>query len=82
MPIYAYRCPSCAQEFELFVRGQARPACPECGAEELERILSAAALSTETTSGLAMRAARKRDARQADQMNRTQREYEENHDDH
>lgn len=82
MPIYTYTCRACSHPFELLVRSGTTPACPECNGTDLERHISATALGTETTSGLAMRAARKRDARQADQMNRAQREYEEHHDDH
>ena len=83
MPIYDYRCPACDHRFEAFVRkADDRTSCPECGGESPERLMATAALGTETTTGLAMRAARKRDAKQANQMNRTQREYEEAHDDH
>ena len=41
MPIYEYRCESCAERFEELVR---RPddtvACPQCGGTEAERLLS------------------------------------------
>ena len=41
MPIYEYRCESCAERFEELVR---RPddtvSCPECGGTEAERLLS------------------------------------------
>ena len=41
MPIYEYRCESCAERFEELVR---RPgdtvACPACGGTEAERLLS------------------------------------------
>ena len=40
MPIYDYRCKACNAEFELLVRGATAPACPMCGATELERALS------------------------------------------
>ncbi len=81
MPIYDYECASCSREFELFLKPREAARCPHCGGGDLHRRISPAALGTETTKGLGMRAARKRDARQADQMNRTQREYEESHDD-
>ncbi len=82
MPIYDYRCTDCDHRFEAFVRKDDSTSCPECGGGQLERFMATTALGTETTNGMAMRAARKRDARQANQMNRTQREYEEAHDDH
>jgi len=40
MPVYQYACRSCATRFERLVMGQARPACPDCGSEDLERLLS------------------------------------------
>ena len=42
MPIYEYQCQSCDTEFETFVRKRnAEPeACPECEAEEIERLIS------------------------------------------
>jgi putative FmdB family regulatory protein len=42
MPIYEYHCKSCDSEFETFVRKRnAEPeACPECDAEEIERLIS------------------------------------------
>ena len=44
MPIYEYRCTACSHEFERLIRpGDAAPACPQCRATELERLLSLAA---------------------------------------
>jgi len=40
MPLYEYTCDSCRREFELLVRGEERPACPECGGTRLEKLLS------------------------------------------
>lgn len=40
MPIYEYTCPKCESDFELLVRGAEKPACPECGATRLEKLLS------------------------------------------
>jgi len=42
MPIFEYRCPACAQDFELLIRAADHPACPQCGSGELEKLLSAA----------------------------------------
>jgi hypothetical protein len=47
---------------------------------DLERLLSLPAVHSETTRGLALRAAKKRDARQGTEQRRAQREYELNHD--
>lgn len=40
MPIYDYRCRNCEKSFETLVRGNRTPACPECGSENLEKLLS------------------------------------------
>ncbi|MBK1635913.1 FmdB family zinc ribbon protein [Rhodovulum adriaticum] len=42
MPIYAYRCRSCAAEFELLVRAsdETAPACPECSSTDLSQRVS------------------------------------------
>lgn len=40
MPMYEYRCKACEAEFELLVRSSTVPACPQCGAGDLERIVS------------------------------------------
>jgi putative FmdB family regulatory protein len=46
MPIYEYRCESCAHRFETLVRGSEQPACPTCGSQTLARELSTFAVST------------------------------------
>ena len=41
MPIYEYRCVTCAERFEELVRRPDDPVtCPECGGVEAERLLS------------------------------------------
>ncbi len=47
MPIYEYRCGGCRQRVSLFVRGFVDPtskSCPECGSEELSRLVSRVAV--------------------------------------
>jgi putative FmdB family regulatory protein len=81
MPIFEYACRSCAHRFEVLIRGtSAQPACPECKSADLEKLLSLPAVKSESTHALAMKAARKRDARQANQQAHTQAEYEAAHD--
>ena len=80
MPIYEYRCESCRHEFELLLRKSDVPACDKCGSAKLERLLSTPAIQSETTHGLAMRAAKRRDVKQGAEREYTQREYEKNHD--
>ncbi|MDR1947201.1 MAG: zinc ribbon domain-containing protein [Desulfovibrio sp.] len=40
MPIYEYKCPECAAEFEELVFGDGLPACPRCGGTNSERLIS------------------------------------------
>ena len=81
MPIFEYRCLACSHEFEQLVLKGTVPACPKCTANTLERLLSVPAVKSESTHGLAMKAAKKRDAKQASENNRAQREYELHHND-
>lgn len=50
MPIYEYKCAKCETQFELLIRGNEEACCPNCGAAELEKLLSVAAISTSPRS--------------------------------
>lgn len=82
MPIFEYSCRACGREFETLVRTGDTPACPACASQDLEKLLSAFAAKTEGTRQLALRAAKKRDARQAQENVRVATEYEAEHDHH
>lgn len=82
MPLFEYVCQSCDHEFEALVLGSSEPSCPACGSQELERKISLPAIKSDTTRALAMKAAKKRDQRQASNRAREQAEYEASHDDH
>jgi putative FmdB family regulatory protein len=85
IPIYEYACQSCGHRFEQLILGKAASAevaCPACAKTKVERVLSRPAVKSSGTHDLAMRAAKKRDARQGVERMRAQREYELNHDDH
>ena len=45
MPTYEYQCSSCEHQFEEFqkITDEAISTCPECGAEEAKRLISASA---------------------------------------
>jgi putative FmdB family regulatory protein len=81
VPIYEYQCSDCQCEFETLVRKGAVPACPKCGSSKLERQISLPAIKSESTHGLAMKAAKKRDQKQGSENARAQREYELHHND-
>jgi putative FmdB family regulatory protein len=40
MPIYAYRCRTCGEEFQTLVTADETPQCTVCGGEDLKRQLS------------------------------------------
>ncbi len=40
MPIYEYECESCHHEFELLIRGDEKPVCPQCGKQKVRKQLS------------------------------------------
>jgi putative FmdB family regulatory protein len=40
MPRYDFRCLACGSEFEILVGFSEQPACPGCGAAELQRLFS------------------------------------------
>ena len=40
MPIYAYRCRGCGEQFETLVMSGETPACAACASEDLEQQLS------------------------------------------
>ncbi len=82
MPVFEYLCKECAQEFELLVRGSAAPSCPACGGQELEKLMSLPRVKSSATRGVAMRAAKRRDAKQARDRMHERIRYEQSHDRH
>ncbi len=52
MPIYEYKCPDCGREFEELVVGSRREvACPRCGGEKCEKLMSAASFRSRGADG-------------------------------
>ncbi len=81
MPTFDYTCRACPCEFEAWVRKREEmPACPECGASDVERMLSVPNVHSDGTRARSMRAARRRDDRQQMENMHTRLEYEANHD--
>jgi putative FmdB family regulatory protein len=81
MPVFDYKCRACSHKFEALVRGGKAPSCPRCASQNLDKLLSLPAVRSETTTALAMKAAKRRDRSQASDADRAQREYEAHHDD-
>jgi putative FmdB family regulatory protein len=80
MPLYEYQCRACAHEFEVLIRpGDNPPKCTSCGSEDLEKLLSHLAVSTEHTRSSNFTKARAK-AKQANRDKEiAQFEYEEKH---
>lgn len=82
MPIFEYSCKGCGSQFEALVRSNdPAPVCPSCQSLDLEKLISRPAIKSESTHGLAMKAARKRDKIAGAEKAREQREYELHHND-
>ena len=80
MPLYDYACRKCGHEFEALVRaGGSTPACTECGSEDLERLLSGFAVSSEHTRALNLKAGRKYYSKDRKDKAMAQYEYEKHH---
>lgn len=52
MPLYEYQCTRCQAAFELLIRGDERPVCPECRSRKLEKRLSVPAAHTSASADL------------------------------
>jgi putative FmdB family regulatory protein len=61
MPVYDFTCRACGHEFEQIVLpGRGPAACPECQSQDLERMLSSFAVSSDSTRQRNLDVARKR----------------------
>jgi len=79
MPIYEYECRACHHEFEQLVRTGDTPACPSCKSQDLERLLSLSAVSTEGTRKTNFNRARQRAKVVQRDKDHAQWEYEKKH---
>lgn len=77
MPLYEYRCLACEAEFECLVRDRDVPACPSCGSQTLERLLTAFAVSSADRSQRVLASARAAYRRSRDRTDRLRHEAEE-----
>ena len=82
MPLWDFICQDCEHEFEALVRGETAASCPKCESENLERQMALPRVKSDTTRGLAMRAAKKRDAKGAKDRMHERLAYEHSHDRH
>jgi putative FmdB family regulatory protein len=79
MPIYEYECRSCHHQFEQLLRTGDTAACPQCKSDDLERLLSHVAVSSEHTRQLNFNKARQAAKRVQRDKDVAQAEYEKKH---
>ena len=60
MPLYEYQCRECKHQFEALVLPKTPPACPKCEGQDLERLLSMFAVSSDSTRQANLTTARKK----------------------
>ena len=61
MPIYEYECRGCGHEFEyLILPSSPVPECPSCGHQDLQKMISMFAVSSESTMESNLKSARKK----------------------
>ena len=52
MPLYEYVCRKCDAPFELLIRSNEQPHCPQCGSKQLDKRFSVPAAHTRGASSL------------------------------
>jgi putative FmdB family regulatory protein len=60
MPLFDFHCRSCGHDFEALVRAPHSPECPSCHGQDLERLLSTFAVSSQERTRAAAKASRQR----------------------
>lgn len=84
MPLYEYKCTGCGNQFELLILKASQPvACPSCGGDSVERLLSMFAVSSESSRQASTAAAykynNKLNAKQEPDKQRVQIEHKHQH---
>ena len=80
MPIYEYECRAAAPvRVPPAAANPAAPACPSCKGQELERVISMFAVSSDGSRKLALNDGRKRAASAKRDKDHADAEYERNH---
>jgi putative FmdB family regulatory protein len=79
MPLFEYRCRRCAHCFEALVRGTTPPACPLCENDDLERLVSLFAATTEGTQQSTLQTARRKNATTVRDQRMADHEYKQRH---
>ena len=84
MPIFEYECGKCGHQFEALVLPTwPAPKCPSCQSKKLNKQISLCAVSSEGTKANALKAAKRRNAKQGKEMAHAEHEaYHKAMDDH
>jgi len=79
MPIFEYECLECEQSFEHLERASSPGvACPSCGAQQVKRLVSLCAVSSESSRAANLSAAHQRAATRRQEKQRS--EHAQHHD--
>jgi putative FmdB family regulatory protein len=76
MPLYEYECRECEHQFEALILPKTTARCPECQGQDLERMLSMFAVSSENTRQANLKKARKKAAVIKKDKDHEQHKYE------
>ena len=79
MPIYEYECRACGHQFEQLLRPGDQASCPSCRGEDLQRLLSLCAVSSEHTRQISFNKAREKAKLVQRDKDVAQAEYERKH---
>lgn len=79
MPIYEFKCRRCGREFEELVRLGETASCPSCHGNELERLVSLPAVSTDKSRRRSFAKAREKAKDVHREKKHAQAEYERNY---
>ena len=81
MPLYDFHCRTCGHDFEALVRAPDSPRCPSCHGQDLERLISTFAVSSEERSRAAAKGSRERQVRANRDKLIADEEHRQHHDD-
>lgn len=79
MPIYDFQCRACGRQFEELVKLGEIPNCPACDSNDLKRLVSLPAVSTEATRKRSLGRARRAAGNERREKAHAQAEYERNY---